>query len=105
MTQFNPATDEPSQNDSFEKSLAHKVLTLDRLFKGRTYQESAGTGLDSGLAPVVDASVLTTADGKTRLVFRGSLELSPDYLVGEGKLWSFVQPLGDPEVPAAYKAD
>jgi hypothetical protein len=105
MTAYVPSTDEPSGNDTQEKSLAHKMLTLHNLYKGITYQEAAGTQLDSGLAPLIDVSIIRAADKTYRLVGRVCLELDPAYEVDPGKLWSFVQSFGEAQVPTAYKED
>lgn len=106
MSAIDLSTDAPASIDTVEKAAFWLLLTLFDLNKGRTYKEAAGSSIDSGLAPLVDVSIVTTADGNQRAIARASFELDPTYLTDTTqKLWQFAQPLSDVVVPAAFKVD
>lgn len=94
-------TDIPSNINTLEELIAWGVLTGQFIFGQQQYQEING-GL---LERVIDASVVRTADNKVRLIFRGAIELNPDYVTATTKLWFYALPWGDVAIPAAFKAN
>ena len=106
MSALNTSTDIPDAIDTLERMAFWSLLTLFDLNKGQTYKEAAGTSIDSGLAPIVDVSIVPTADGNQRAIARISIELDPAYTTDTTqKLWQFAQPISDTVVPAAFKVD
>lgn len=106
MSALDLGTESPASIATAEQGLAWLVLLLFDLNKGATYKEAQGTSIDSGLAPLVDVSIVTTADGNQRMIGRFSLELDPTYTTDTAqKLWQFAQPLSNGTVPAAFKVD
>lgn len=101
MTVINPATDIPSQIDTVEKLAAWCAGILFANFPEMTVVE--GVGYTERAAQVGDFWV--AADLKTRKIVRLSLQVSADHLSGSGKPWTFVQPLGNAPIPAAFKAN
>jgi hypothetical protein len=45
------------------------------------------------------------ADNKYRALIRDSIQMSPDYLAGGAKLWTFAQELSNTAIPAIFKAN
>jgi len=106
MSVINLSTDAPASIATAEQAVFWLLLTLFDLNKGQTYKEAAGTSIDSGLAPLVDVSIVSTADGNQRAIARVSLELDPAYTTDTTqKLWQFAQPISDTVIPAAFKVD
>lgn len=105
MTGYAPGTDTPAAIDTLEKAAAHSLMTLFDLYKGIEYKEATGTSLDSGLAPLIDQSVISAADGTQRVIFRVAFEVDPAYVTDAGKLWTFINAFGNATVPAAFKVD
>jgi hypothetical protein len=105
MTAYDPSTDTPPAINLLEQAAAHAILTLHNLYKSQEYKEAAGTGLDSGLAPLVDVSIINAADGTIRLITRAAFEVAPEYATDPGKLWTFINSFGSAAVPSAYKVD
>jgi hypothetical protein len=106
MSALNTGTDIPAAIDTAEKAAFWLLLTLFDLNRGQTYKEAAGNSIDSGLAPLVDVSIVSTADGNQRAICRASFELDPNYTTDTTqKLWMFAQPLSDTVIPAAFKVD
>jgi len=106
MSALDLSADSPASIATAEQGLAWLGLLLFDLNKGKTYKEANGTSIDSGLAPLVDVSIVTTADGNQRMIMRVSLELDPAYATDtSSKLWQFAEPLSDTVVPAAFKVD
>ncbi|MEA5627571.1 glucose-6-phosphate dehydrogenase [Nostoc sp. UHCC 0251] len=101
MTAINLATDIPSQIDTVEKLAAWCAGILFANFPDMTVIE--GVGYSERAAQVGEFWV--AADLKTRKIVRLSLHVSADHLSGSGKPWTFVQPLGNTAIPAAFKAN
>lgn len=106
MSAIDLSTDAPASIATAEQAAAWLLLLLFDLLKGQTYKEAAGTSIDSGLAPLTDVSIVTTADGSQRMICRASFELDPAHVTDKSqKLWMFVQPLSNTTVPANFKVD
>ena len=101
MVDFNRTTDMPPAVNTLEMYLAHALLTFHNLFSANTYQELPGALLER----ICDVNIVTAADGTTRLIGRVSLPLSPSYVTGAGKAWTYVQEVAEATIPAAYKVD
>ncbi|MFE4104793.1 hypothetical protein [Almyronema epifaneia] len=96
--------DIPDTITTLEQLHAWSGLALENLFRGQTYKETTGD-IDSGLAPLTDASIVTAADKSVRLISRTSIELNPSYQSDSTKkLWEFAEPLGDALLPNSYKS-
>lgn len=104
MTAFATA-DIPAEIDSLEELVLWGQMTLYELYKGTTYREAEGSTIDSGLAPLVDFSIISTADGNQRAIVRTSIELNPSWIADRTlPVWGFAEPMGSAIIPAAYKA-
>ncbi|MBE8968370.1 glucose-6-phosphate dehydrogenase [Nostocales cyanobacterium LEGE 12452] len=99
MTAINIATDIPSQIGTVEELAAWCAAVLFANYPTMVVTE--GVGYTERAAQVGDFWV--AAAGKTRKIVRLSLEISPDNLSASGKPWTFVQPLGNTAIPAAFK--
>lgn len=101
MTALNIATDIPSDIDTLEKLAAWVGLTLTNLnaalvaVEGPAYTERVS---QSGVFYV-------QADNKYRILVRHSIQMSPDYLAGGDKLWSYAIELSDTAIPAIFKSN
>lgn len=101
MSAINISTDIPSQIDTLEKLAAWCGLSLSNINAGLTAIEGAGY-----TERVSQAGVFyVQADNKYRMLIRNSIEVSPDYLAGGAKLWTFAQPLSNTAIPAIFKAN
>lgn len=105
MTTFTRATDLPAAiagANGLEELKVWVDACLARLYSSREYEETTGAYLQ----PVIDYSVVRTADGKVRMITRSAIEISEDYLsTGTGKFWTFAVSLGDVAIPNAFKVD
>ncbi|MDZ8094673.1 MAG: glucose-6-phosphate dehydrogenase, partial [Nostoc sp. DedQUE05] len=81
MTAFNPATDIPSQIDTLEKLAAWLGSALFTINSGMTVVEGPGYTERACQAN----NFWVAADGKTRMIIRLSLEVSPDQASGSNK--------------------
>lgn len=106
MTEINLATDTPASIETVEQALLWLASLQESLLKGSTYREAQGSSIDSGLAPLVDASIVSAADGSKRCIVRLAIELHPDYVSDKSKkFWLFAQPMTNAVIPAAFKVD
>lgn len=101
MTAINPPTDIPSQITTVEQLAAWCAGILFANFPELTVVE--GVGYTERAAQVGDFWI--AADLKTRRIVRLSLPVSADHLSGSGKPWTYVQPLGNTAIPAAFKGN
>lgn len=102
MTDFNRETDLPPAIDTVEKLKVWVDALLQRLYGGKEYEETEGAYLQ----PVVDYSIVRTADKRVRQITRSSTPINQDYLTAtEQKFWTFAESLGDVDIPAAFKVD
>lgn len=101
MSALNLATDIPSQIDTLEKLHAWSGLALANINPTTTAIE--GQGYEER---VTSAGVFyVQASNKYRALIRSSLEVSPDYLAGGQKLWSYIQPVSGTAIPAIFRAN
>lgn len=106
MSAIDLSSEAPASIATAEQAAFWLLSMLYDLNKGVTYKEAVGTSIDSGLAPLVDISIVSTADGAQRAICRASFELDPAYVTdATQKLWQFTQPLSNAAVPAAFKVD
>lgn len=85
---------------------AWTALVLEEINRGVTYKEAQGSAIDSGLAPLVDISIVSAADGKKRMITRTSLELQPTYTSDRTKkFWLFAESMSNTQLPNAFKVD
>lgn len=101
MTALNIATQIPSQIDTLEKLHAWSAAALFAINPTITVIE--GIGYTERAAQ--SGRFWVAADAKTRLITRASLEVSPDYLSGSNKPWTYVQPLSNTALPASFSAN
>lgn len=95
----------PAEIDTLEELVLWGQMTLYELYKGTTYREAEGSTIDSGLAPLVDFSIISTADQTQRAIVRTSIELNPSWTSDRTlPVWGFAEPMGNAIIPAAYKA-
>ncbi|MDZ8135163.1 MAG: glucose-6-phosphate dehydrogenase [Nostoc sp. DedQUE04] len=99
MTAFNPATDIPSQIDTLEKLAAWLGSALFTINPTLTVIEGAGYTERACQA----GNFFVATDAKTRMIVRLSLEVSPDQASGANKNWTYIQPLSNTALPAAFK--
>lgn len=104
MTAFTSA-DIPAGIDTLEELALWTQLTLYNLNKGIMYKEAEGSSIDSGLAPLVDFSIISTADGTQRAICRTSIELNDSWTADATlPLWNFGSPMSNAQIPVAYRA-
>jgi len=104
MTAF-AAADIPAEIDTLEELALWAQMTLYELYKGITYREAEGSTIDSGLSPLVDFSIISTADKNQRAIVRTSIELNPSWTADRTlPVWGFAEPMGEAQIPAAFKA-
>ena len=101
MSVISIATDIPSQINTLEKLVAWGGLTLANINPSTTAVEGVGY-----TERVAQAGVFyVAADNKYRLLIRASIQMSPDYMAGGSKLWTFAQELSNTAVPATFKSN
>ena len=101
MTALNIATDIPSQIDTLEKLAAWLGLALFNINSTMVVVEGVGYTERACQA----GNYWVAADGKTRMIVRFSLEVSPNQSSGPDKNWTYIQPLSNSALPAAFKAN
>ncbi|MDB9527947.1 hypothetical protein PN498_18280 [Oscillatoria sp. CS-180] len=95
----------PSGIDTLEELVLWGQLALYELNKGVTYKESQGSPVDSGLAPLIDFSIINTADNTQRAICRTSVELNAAWTSdGTQPLWNFAEAMSNAVLPNTYKA-
>ena len=99
MTALNIAADIPSQIDTVEKLAAWCGMIL--FANNSTVTVVEGVGYSERAAQ--SNNYWVAASSKTRQILRLSLEVSPDYLSGSSKPWTYIQPLSGTAIPAAFK--
>lgn len=101
MTALNITTDIPSGINTLEKLAAWANLTLANINPTLTAIEGVGY-----TERVAQAGVFyVAADNKYRLLGRASIQISPDYLAGGAKLWTYAQELSNAAIPATFKSN
>ncbi|WP_017652559.1 hypothetical protein [Fortiea contorta] len=101
MTTINLSTDIPSAINTLEKLAVWSGLTLANINPSLTAIEGVGY-----TERVSQAGIFyVQADNKYRALIRQSIQMSPDYLAGGAKLWTFAQELSNTAIPAIFKAN
>lgn len=101
MTALAIATQIPSQIDTVEKLHFWSGLVLANINPSLTAIEGVGYTERCAQAGIFYVS----ADNKYRALIRGSIQVSPDYLAGGAKLWTYAQPLSNTAIPAIFTAN
>lgn len=101
MTAINIATQIPSQIDSLEKLAVWSGLALANINAGLTAVEGVGY-----TERVSQAGVFyVQADNKYRALIRHSIEMSPDYLAGGSKSWTYAQQLSNTAITSLFTSN
>ncbi|OUL34096.1 glucose-6-phosphate dehydrogenase [Nostoc sp. 106C] len=101
MTALNIASQIPSQIDTLEKLAVWTGLALANINAGITAIEGVGY-----TERVSQAGIFyVQADSKYRALIRNSIQMSPDYLAGGSKLWTYAQALSSTAIPAIFTAN
>lgn len=104
MTAFD-ASMIPSGIDTLEVLVAWGQLAIYNLNKGITYKEADGSSIDSGLAPLVDVSIISAADNTQRLIARTAFELNASWTSDDSlPLWAFTEELTQTQLPNTFRA-
>lgn len=100
MTVLNIANQIPNSITTVEQAAAWSGLALANL--NPQLQAIEGIGINQQVA---QAGIFYVAsDNKYRLLVRLSMEVSPDYLIGGQKLWTYVQPFSTTALPAGFSS-
>lgn len=101
MTALNISTDIPSQINTLEKLIMWSGSTLANINPNLVAIEGIGY-----TERVAQAGIFyIQADNKYRALIRNSIQISPDYLAGGAKLWTFAQELSNTAIPAIFKSN
>jgi hypothetical protein len=100
MTALVIGTQIPNSIQSVEQNAAWSGLALAQMYP--QLQAVEGVGINQNVAQAGIFYVAT--DNKYRLLVRLSLEVSPDYLIGGNKMWTYVQPFGSIALPAGFSS-
>lgn len=101
MTTLNIATDIPSQITTVEQLAAWCAGILFAV--NPTTVASEGVGYSERVAQ--KGIFWVAAASQHREIVRLSFEVSPDHLAGGAKPWTYIQPLSNSAIPAAFKAN
>lgn len=101
MTALNIATQIPSQINTVEKLHVWTGLLLANLNPSLTAIEGVGYTERCAQAGIY----YVAADNKYRALIRDSIQISPDYLAGGDKLWTYAQELSNTAIPAIFTAN
>ncbi len=101
MTTIAIATDIPSAINTLEKLAAWSHLALANINPALTAIEGVGYTERCSQAGIF----YIQADNKYRLLGRNSIQISPDYLAGGAKMWTYAQELSNTALPATFKAN
>ncbi|BCL34247.1 glucose-6-phosphate dehydrogenase [Nostoc sp. MS1] len=101
MTAINIATDIPSNINTLEKLAVWCGLALANINPSLTSVEGVGYTERCAQAGVF----YIQADNKYRALIRNSVQMSPDYLAGGAKLWTYAQELSNTALPATFKSN
>ncbi|BBD60604.1 hypothetical protein NIES2109_34030 [Nostoc sp. HK-01] len=98
MSAINIATQIPSQIDTLEKLAIWCGLALANVNPSLTAIEGVGY-----TERVSQAGIFyVQADNKYRALIRHSIQMSPDYLAGGAKLWTYAQELSNTAIPTIF---
>jgi transketolase C-terminal domain/subunit len=100
MTVLNISNQIPNSIQSVEMMAAWSGLALANL--NPQLQALEGVGINQQVAQAGIFYVAT--DNKYRLLVRLSLEVSPDYLIGGQKLWTYVSQFSNTALPAGFSS-
>lgn len=101
MTALALSTDVPSASvNTVEKLAAWSGLALAAMNPAMTAIEGQGYS-----ERVAQSNIYyIQADNKNRLIIRLSLAVSPDYLIGGAKMWTYMQELSNTALPAGFRS-
>lgn len=95
MSSLNIATQIPNTINSLEKIHAWSGIGLSLLYP--TLEAVEGPGINERVAQA--GTFYVPSDNRYRLLIRSSFVLSPDYLAGGDKMWTYVQDFGNSALP------
>lgn len=98
MTTLNIANQIPATIDTLEKINVWSGLALSNINPQLTAVEGVGTNERTAQAGVF----YVPASNLYRVLVRTSIVISPDYLAGGSKLWTYVQPLSNTAMPTIF---
>jgi hypothetical protein len=101
MTALNIGTDIPSGINTLEKLTAWCLLTLQNI--NPSLKAIEGVGYEERVAQA--GIFYVAADNKYRMLGRTSIQISPDYLAGGAKLWTYAQELSNTAIPSTFKSN
>lgn len=101
MTALAISTQIPSQINTVEKLHTWSGLVLASVNPSATALEGVGYTERCAQAGIF----YVAADNKYRALLRHSLQVSPDYLAGGAKLWTFTQELSNTAIPSIFLAN
>ncbi|UBF28330.1 hypothetical protein K9N68_10865 [Kovacikia minuta CCNUW1] len=98
MTVLNIANQIPNSITTLEECAAWSGLALANI--NPTLQAIEGVGINQNVAQA--GIFYVQADNKYRLLVRLSLQVSPDYLIGGSKLWTYAQEFSNTALPSGF---
>lgn len=98
MTALNIANQIPNSITTVEQMAAWSGLVLANI--NPQLQAIEGVGINQQVAQAGIFYVAT--DNKYRLLVRLSLEVSPDYMIGGQKMWTYAQAFSTTALPAGF---
>jgi hypothetical protein len=101
MTAINIATDIPSQINTLEKLAVWCNMALFNINPATVAIEGVGYSERTSQANIF----YIAADAKHRFIGRQSIQMSPDYISGSGKQWTFAQEISNTALPANFKSN
>lgn len=101
MTTIAIATQIPSQINTLEKLHVWSGLALANINPALSAIEGVGYTERCAQAGIF----YVAADNKYRGLVRASIQMSPDYLAGGAKLWTFAQELSNTAIPVIFTAN
>lgn len=101
MSALTLGTDIPSQINTVEKLSAWCGLVL-----ANQYPNALATEGPNYSERVAQAGIFyIPAAGEYRLLLRQSLLITPDYLAGGAKMWTYAQQIGTDPIPVIFKSN
>ncbi|NJN89363.1 MAG: glucose-6-phosphate dehydrogenase [Leptolyngbyaceae cyanobacterium SL_5_14] len=101
MTALAISTDIPSAINTVEKLHAWSALLLSNVNPQVIVVEGVGYTERAAQAGVF----YVAADNKHRILTRHSIQMSPDYMNGNAKIWQYAMELSTIAIPASFKAN
>lgn len=100
MTTINAATDIPSSVNTLTKLHLWSGLALQ--YHYNTLEAIEGPGITERVIQV--GSFFIPSENKYRVLLRASIELTPAYLIGGAKQWTYAQNFGATALDSSFKS-